>query len=296
MPAKRIVMNAAPKVIINADDFGWSSAVNEAVLDAAENGVLTSTTIMANMPGFEEAVKGALSIPKLGVGVHLNLLRGSPLCEPSRIPSIVGKDGRFRKANFGLWLRFSTGRIDPDHLEQELTAQVKRTIDAGIKPTHLDSEKHMHLLFPVLWEIVCRIAKRFDIHRVRVAREHLGLIPHLFIRSPRQYLKTLFIRQRSLSFAKIAIQHGLRFTDHFFGVTLAGQMTTDVYASLFQKIPQGITELMCHPGARPANFQDIHCSRWLDQGRVTEYRALIDPKTKNALEESGIRLIHYGEI
>ena len=67
-------MSTPAKIIINADDFGLNSAVNEAVLASAESGILSSATVMANMPGFFEATRGALSYPRLGVGVHLNLI------------------------------------------------------------------------------------------------------------------------------------------------------------------------------------------------------------------------------
>jgi len=289
-----MVMSGLSRIIINADDFGWSSAVNEAVLDAAENGVLSSATVMANMPGFEEAVREAKFLPKLGVGVHLNLLRGAPVRDPKTIKSLVGKDGRFLQDNSKLLLRFVMKQIYLEEVEEELSAQVKRVIDAGLKPTHIDSEKHMHILFPQLWHVVCKIALRFDVRRIRIAREFF--IAGLSLKSPKQLAKALVVKYRCKGLAKVAFKHGLHSTDNFFGIALAGNMTTSVYKKLFGRLPKGTTEIMCHPGAKETTPGEIACSGWLDRGRVKEYLALVDPKTKEALMKSGAELINFGDI
>ncbi len=283
-------MRQPPRVIINADDFGLSSSVNEAVFEAFDKGILSSASIMANMPGFMEGALGARTRPYLGVGVHLNLFRGSPVCNPRDVPSLVGPDGCFTRSMVTLWKRFRMGAVKDDHVVREWEAQIERVIEQGISPTHLDSEKHLHLVFPFLGETVCRLAVRYSIPCVRVARETLWT--HSLPRRPalRQLLKAAVIRRRSEVFARVAQRYALRSTDRFFGVALTGRMTAEVYQILFTSLVEGSIEIMCHPAERAEDATSF------DSQRVDEYHALLDPRPKDALNASGASLIHYGEL
>lgn len=284
------------RIIINADDFGLSTPVNHAVQEAALGGVLSSATIMVNMPGFEGAVKIAKSVPKLGVGVHLNLLRGSPLCETSYVRSIVGREGNFLGSVAKLWKRQMLGQIDPREIVREMSMQVSRLIDFGIRPTHLDSEKHVHILFPFLWDAVCEVAKRHNISCLRVVREKSVLLSSLPRPLFKQRLKTMLLNSRGKGLSAHARKHGLKFTDYFFGLALTGQMTSKVYETLFPKLPAGSHEIMCHPAVSAGASEPAGRISWLDDYRVNEYLALIDPKTKEALENSKIELINYSQL
>ncbi len=288
-------MTTHAKVIINADDFGLDAAVNEAVLASAEGGILSSATLMANMPGFFEATRGALSYPQLGVGVHLNLLRGSPVSDPAQVATLLAEDHRFLGDAAKLWWRFVKHAVDPAHVEAELDAQVRRVIDHGIKPTHLDSEKHLHLLLPQLWEAVCRVADRYDIPCVRVVREPLRITGSAGRPRAAQFVKAAVLNWRSQGFARVALRHRLRFADRFFGVAFTGRMTTSIYEDLFSSLSGGSLEIMCHPSER-AETTATHGRRWLDRERVEEYRALMDVRTKEALIKCDATLINYGEL
>jgi hopanoid biosynthesis associated protein HpnK len=289
-------MSGEKRVIINADDFGLSSAVNEAVFAAAESGALSSATIMANMPGFDEAVRGSRGNPRLGIGVHLNILRGRPVCDTSRVPSLTGRDGRFLESALSLAWRAFSGRLDAGEMEEEFAAQIERVIRCGISPTHVDSEKHTHLAFPTIGRAACRAAKRFGIKSIRVAREPAGLIEASQSPSLSQRLKAAFISRQSRKFARTASLQGLRFTDAFFGIALTGRMNADVMCSLFRALPSGTTEVMTHPAANADATGAAGQRSWLDRQRVAEYRALLDPAVRDALHESGASLITYREI
>ncbi|MFH1830360.1 MAG: ChbG/HpnK family deacetylase [Pseudomonadota bacterium] len=289
-------MNSSSHIIINADDFGLSSAVNEAVFAASEHGILSSATIMANMPGFDEAAKGARGNGRLGVGVHLNLLRGSPISEPSLIHTLVRSNGKFLGNARSLALRILFGRLDPLHVETELCAQVEKVISCGIKPTHLDSEKHMHLASPMIGKTACRVAKRFGIRCIRVARELEHVIKSDDGPKLTQRLKSLFISSQSRRFAKIAAGFGLKFTDSFFGISFTGRMTQDVYHKLFSALPCKTLEIMTHPAASAGAANIAGEKSWLDCRRVHEYRALLDASLKDALIENEISLITYDEL
>ncbi len=143
------------KVIINSDDFGYSHGVNYGIVDAYQQGVLTSTTLMANMPGFDHAVKLKRELPDLGVGVHLTLTCGTPLLKnvDTLMEGEKFKNLAFYKQSF---------KIDADQLYQEWNAQIQKVYRAGINPTHLDSHHHTHT-FGKNQEVVIALAKKYDL-------------------------------------------------------------------------------------------------------------------------------------
>ncbi|MGM0216716.1 chitin disaccharide deacetylase [Enterococcus sp. AZ109] len=143
------------KVIINSDDFGYSRGVNYGIVDAYQQGILTSTTLMANMPGFEHAAKLKKELPDLGVGVHLTLTCGKPLL--TNVDSLMEGE-KFRKLSFYQ----QSFQIDGDQLYQEWNAQIQKVYRAGIQPTHLDSHHHTHT-FGSNQEVVIALAKKYDL-------------------------------------------------------------------------------------------------------------------------------------
>ncbi|MHC4658216.1 MAG: carbohydrate deacetylase, partial [Planctomycetota bacterium] len=158
------------RVVINADDFGLCEGVNRAVAQAYTDGVLTSATIMANMPAAEEAVRIAKELPALGVGVHLNLTDGRPLSQQAGLQSLLDADGRFSCSPTKLAFFSLAGPKTRNAIRTELAAQIQWVIDNGLNPTHLDSHKHFHA-FPVVFSIVCQLARRFEIPAIRFALE-----------------------------------------------------------------------------------------------------------------------------
>lgn len=127
------------RLIINADDFGYSVGVNHGIIDSYRRGVLTSTTLMPAMPGFEHAVGLAKENPGLGIGVHLTLTCGRPLLEGHK--TLARENGDFPRKPYYLDERTV---IDLDEVEREWTAQIERVLAAGIVPDHLDSHHHIH--------------------------------------------------------------------------------------------------------------------------------------------------------
>ena len=142
-------------LIINADDFGYSSGINLGIIRAHERGVLSSTTMMANMPGFDEGVELAKSHPDLGIGVHLTLTCGEPLLED--VLSIT-EDGNFRKLGF----YEKDFLIDSTELYREWDAQIQKILQSGIKPTHLDSHHHVNCL-PQVKEVFIELARKYEL-------------------------------------------------------------------------------------------------------------------------------------
>jgi len=158
------------KLVVNADDLGLTTGVNQGIFDAHDRGIVTSASLMANAPATSDAIWRIRSRPSLGIGAHLMLVDGVPMLSPNRIPTLVDGDGRFRPS----WKPFIAaclrGRVSLNEVERELTAQVDRICSETIELTHLDAHRHVHP-FPPLFQVVVRLAVRFHIPVVRVPYE-----------------------------------------------------------------------------------------------------------------------------
>ena len=145
------------KLIFNADDFGYSRAVNLGIVDAHQLGIVTSTTLMANMLGFDHAVLLAKENPELGIGVHLTLTCGKPLLDD--VLTLVNEAGNFKHLSFYKKKGF---KVSEDELFREWEAQIKKVINSGIKVTHLDSHHHTHT-FGMNQKIAIDLAKKYKL-------------------------------------------------------------------------------------------------------------------------------------
>ena len=154
------------QIIINADDFGLCDGVNRGIVRAHTGGVLTSATIMVNMPASRQAVEFVRKLPALGVGVHLNLFEGEPVSKDPCVACLLGADGKFAYSPSRLSFLSVPRRSIRNAIATELAAQIQWAIDNGLQPTHLDSHKHIHS-FPVIFDIICNLAKRFRIGGIR---------------------------------------------------------------------------------------------------------------------------------
>jgi chitin disaccharide deacetylase len=265
-------------LITNADDFGYTHDVNEGIVHAHRAGILTAATIMATGAAFDHAARLAHENPSLDVGVHLVLVGGGGFPQTA---------GHFPQTVAQLMREIALGRI---RIYDELAAQVRRVRSAGIRPSHLDSHKHTHLLPPVL-KAVARIAAEFQIPWVRRPFDlpiHAGRVPW-----KRQVIS------QGLGFARARFQrylasHGCRTTDHFAGFQLTGNYAAAELVQLIRQLPDGSTEFMCHPGFCTAELQSTPTR--LKESRRRELDALTSPEARAALEESNVALTRYVEI
>lgn len=257
------------KLVVNADDFGFTRDVNEGIIEAHRNGILTATTLMANGDAFEDAVRRAKENPTLDIGCHLVLV-GSP-----GFPESVTK------------LIFSLGRI---RIHEELAAQVRRIIDAGLRPTHLDTHKHTHLLPPVL-DAVARISQEYSIPWVR--RPFDFPLQASGIGWARRTVGAALggVRGR---FAPVLKRHGCRFTDHFAGFQITGNYNAAELSALIRALPEGVTEFMCHPGHCTGELRAAHTR--LKESREEELYALTSREVRDALSDAAVELVSYREL
>lgn len=145
------------KLINNADDFGYSRAINYGIIDSYLHGILTSTTLMPGMPGFEHAVALAKENPGLAIGVHLTLTCGKPVLDGHK--TLVDENGMFKKLSF---YKEEDSYVDDQEVYDEWKAQIDKVYKAGIKPTHLDSHHHIHT-FKNNPTIVKKLAKEYGL-------------------------------------------------------------------------------------------------------------------------------------
>jgi len=269
--------NARKQLVVNADDFGFTPDVNRGIVDAHRHGILTATTLMANGNAFDDAVRLARETPSLDVGGHLVLISGRSLIPPyAALPASVPE----------LLKALARRRIRP---YDELSAQVRKLLDAGLRITHLDTHKHTHLAPPVL-DAVVRIAEEFEIRWVRRPFDFPltgapGRVPWVK-RAISRGLQV--VRGR---FHRVLARHGCRTTDYFAGFQVTGYLRTPELLALIRALPDGVTELMCHPGYCGADLQAAR-SR-LKESRERELEALRSPGAREALREAGVQLVNY---
>ena len=241
-------------LIVNADDLGWTDGVNRGILEAHRNGIVTSTSLLANGAAFTGGVEVAKNTPGLGVGVHLNLSDGDPVVPRELVTSLLNDDGVFNGGPENLLLRIARGALDTNEVEQEWEAQIEKVREAGIQPTHLDGHKHVHML-PGLFEIALRLAKRNNIGAIRVAHEASSLRAALSADDEQNTATVLKqgVQARGLKLLardarEQARNAGISTSDYFCGIAQTGEMTKDGVTQLLRCLPEGTTELMCHPG------------------------------------------------
>jgi predicted glycoside hydrolase/deacetylase ChbG (UPF0249 family) len=287
-------------LIVNADDLGWTEGVTRGIAEAHRNGIVTSTSLLANGAAFASGVNVALSTPGLGVGVHLNLSNGAPVAAPELVTTLVSDAGEFDGGPENLLLRIARGALALHEVEQEWEAQIEKVRDAGIQPTHLDGHKHVHML-PGLFEIAIRLAKRYSIGAIRVSHEASSLRAAL---STGEELHTAAVLKQGVQARGLKLlardareqaeRAGISTADYFCGIAQTGEMTKEGVAKLLRSLPEGKTELMCHPGYAD---QALHNSPTrLQASRQTELQILTDVEIRNLVASQGIRLIDYGLV
>jgi len=287
-------------LIVNADDLGWSEGVNRGILETHRHGIATSASLLANGAAFASAVELARSAPGLGVGVHLNLSNGAPVAGAAAVPSVVNERGEFADGPEGLLLKMATRGLALGEVEKEWEAQIRRVRDAGISPTHLDGHKHVHML-PGLFEIALRLAKRHGIAAIRVSHEASQLRSALSggaeMRAGvvlKQGVQARGLKLLARDARARAEREGIATADYLCGIAQTGELTKEGVARLLGNLPEGTTELMCHPGYVDAELRSS--ATRLQDSREKEVRIFTDAEIRNLVASQGIRLIDYAFV
>ena len=270
---------SAKRLIVNADDFGLTAGVNAGIVEAFECGILRSTTLMANGPAFDDAVRLARQAPGLDVGCHLVLIGGRPLTEPaSRFPeSATDLVGRM------------LGPYSVGWIEREFFAQIEKLASAGVQPTHLDTHKHTHLAPPVL-EAMLRVASLFGIPWIRRPFD----LPITAARNGASWKSRLTanaLRPLANRFERTLRAADLRATGAFAGFQMTGRFRSTQLAALIHALPDGLTEFMCHPGHCDDELRAMPTR--LTDSRQQELEALTSDQVLTAVREAGVEVTSF---
>jgi predicted glycoside hydrolase/deacetylase ChbG (UPF0249 family) len=272
------------RLVVNADGFGASPDVSRGVLRAHHDGIVTSTSVLGNCAD-PAAVKALLAeAPSLGVGVHLTLVGGAPVCPPGAVRSLVGPNGEFPARASDVLFGWAKGAMRADDVERELDAQVSRLRDLGLGLDHLDTRSHLGFL-PAVGRAVESVARRHGIPGIRMAMEHptiawLAEAPRGIVAAGLGSLAWLTRRQLG------ALRHGPR----TWGYVESGRLDEIRILEIIGRLGPGGHELICHPAAR-----DDRPQRGApDPAR--EMRALTAPLVKEALAARQIVLCRWADL
>jgi len=255
-------------LIVNADDFGCSEHTVDATIACFRQGVLSSATLMPNMPAFARAAAFAREHPEFSYGLHLCLTDERPVSDPATIPTLVAPDGRFWRT-FEFFLRALTGRIAAADLRREALAQLARMEDRGIPVRHLDAHGHVHKAAIVPCALR-RVLRESGIATVRRTQ-------NLFYRRPR-------LSRRGFNVVANAFIRRLgRTTDHFLMVTgTLGNGDGRWWETCIERLPSGVTEIGIHPG-------------WDEPWRRLDTEPLLQ-RGRRYLEDAGVQLISFNDL
>jgi chitin disaccharide deacetylase len=274
-------MNSRRRLIVNADDFGRSQSINQAVVRAHREGILTSASLMMNEESCDEAVTLARENPKLGVGLHLTLLCGHSAIPPAQIPGLVNARGEFSERPATSGFRYFVNRELREQLRQEIHEQFKRFSRTGLRLDHVNGHLHMHM-HPVVFRILMADADQLGIRRARLTRDPFWINTRLdggrwFYRTSHALIYQLLAARSRKAFH----QRGIKHTEHVFGLMQDSHVDEDYISRLLPRLPEGDSELYSHPS--------------LDKFKH-EFDALISPRVKEQLERLKIELIRYQDL
>jgi hopanoid biosynthesis associated protein HpnK len=276
------------RLIVNADDFGLSEAVNEGIVEAHRRGIVTSTSLIASGAAFEDAVRLAQAIGTLDVGVHLTLTEEEPVSDRSDVPSLLDGDGRFHPHTASFVKHYFAGRISLDEVERELDAQIARVVSNGVHVSHLDGHQHVHMV-PGIRRVASRLADKYCIPAIRFPKE----LPRRYMVRERNSTSRLLQLLALNAFCTAADIRGTTRPDHFVGFFYGGRLNKPNLMRVLETLPdEGTCELMCHPGR-----QDVRSARahWQYQWQE-ELDALTDRDVRAWLQAHGIELVSYATL
>ena len=278
-------MEAGPaRIILNADDLGMAPETNRGIAECAEAGAITSFSLMANLPGFEDACARLRAGLPGSLGVHLNFTLGEPLLKGAEARSLTGRGGRFPGLGAAALRLASAGRPLRDSLAQEARAQIERILEAGVgKVWHIDVHHHLHG-FPALLDVLVRLAIEFRIPALRNPREELPRIAGL-------PWKALFLRLLAHEApGRIAVA-GLRRPDAFYATVLTqGRSFGRILRDVLEGVGRGVSEIAVHPGYAAPSI-DSYQTR-----REEELRVLRSDETRALFANPRLRLIGFREL
>jgi hopanoid biosynthesis associated protein HpnK len=277
------------RLIVNADDFGLTPGVNRAIIELHAAGLVTSTSLMARAGATDEAIEFARATPSLGVGCHVLLVDGQPVLPPEKIPSLVdARTGRFPNSLTTFLLRLFTGRIRAEEIEAEAAAQIAFLQQRGLRLTHIDTHKHVHIFSAALRPIL-RAAHAAGIHAVRHPFEPEWAVRAALGAPLARVVQIAALRPLAPRSNKILAQEGFTTADGTIAMAGTGKLDAAALRSLLEQLPAGTWELVTHPGYNDADLARVrtrlHVSREVERVALSVIQ-----------EVPGIELISFANL
>ncbi|MBQ4114515.1 ChbG/HpnK family deacetylase [bacterium] len=279
------------KFILNADDFGMSKALNRAVLEGYNSGILKSVSLVANGESFEDALNNVLSVcPDLGVGIHLNLTDGVSLCQD--LSTLTNENGEFNNSYLQLLIK-SYNPKETEFLEQverEFRRQIEKVM-SKTKVFHIDSHNHIHTI-PKIFDIVCRLAKEYGIKQVRTHFEKFYFVPdvrkHLGFRYISNLFKIALFNIFTVVNENIVHKYELKTNDYIIGIGYTSMMDalSVAYGLYVIKYNSVTVESIIHP----CRYDDGTVNNYFEEFLLTKNK-----KLKEKIESLGYEITNYVE-
>ena len=298
----------ARRLIINADDFGLTTGINRAIIESHREGLVTSATLMANAVATEEAIALARENPKLSVGCHVTLLDGVPILPATELPSLADpatQNFRHSLRKFA-WAAMAgsvrgdvgTSAVYSEAIRREAEAQMRKLQSAGLRVSHLDTHKHVHI-FPAVLSPIIAAARACGVRAIRNPFAPRVLPAAVFLPNPHlwgRYLATAALRLFARNFHSRVAEAGIASTRGILGVVATGALTPELFAKLIAALPstEGTWEFVCHPGYNDAALDALPTR--LRASREQELATLKSPAAQEAIERSGVEKVSYREL
>jgi hopanoid biosynthesis associated protein HpnK len=279
-------------VVINGDDFGFSSGVNQGIIAAHEQGVLTSTSLMVTGQAFDEAVKLAHAHPHLAVGLHLVLGSGKSVLPPSQIPHLVDSNGNFSDKHNEAGIHYHVSPGARRELPLEIRAQLEKFRATGLQLSHVDGHNHMHFN-PIVLHTLANLADEFNIKVIRLPYEELQLT--LNVDRGDRLMKTIWYLVMSglRRYGEPVVKaKGIISPERVYGWLQSGRMFEEYLLGLIPQIQADFVEIYAHPAIAIAGEP-----RNGPQGAgQLELKALQSPRVREMLASHGFELTNYNKL
>jgi len=282
--------------IITADDFGMSDEINRGIVEAAQDGIVTSAALLMNAPATDAAIAMSRTIPELEIGIHLGFVEGYQLTKASNSMTDCRRYLNHQRCLLGSWKMFLTrylaGKIRLDHIGQELVLQIEAFKQHFDTIPFVNGTQHLHLL-PGIAELVVNLCVTYGVRAIRIPHRGCGLLHHIGYRK----LQFVVLQHLGRRMKKLANQAGLHTTDRFFGFEDGGKLCEASLLTLIDQIlPTETVEIMTHPGyhAEPLLTQmpwAFPHYQW-DQER----QALVSERVKAHIESIGLQLCRFRDL
>lgn len=274
-------------LIINADDFGFSDDVNTAIIQAHEEGILTSTSLMVTGDAAQNAIALAKNHPHLAVGLHLVLVCGKSVLPPAQIPHLVDSQGNFSDNPTQAGLNYQFNQATRAELRLEIAAQLEKFRDSGLNLSHVDGHLHLHV-HPVILNILTEFAGEFQIKFIRLPSEELT--KNLKIDRRNLLIKIVWsivfgqLRNYGESLLKA---HNIKFADRVYGLLQTGNVSEEYLLSLIPQIEAELVEIYAHPTSVNTKINN--------SGEI-ELKAFLSERVREILSIKGFELSNCAKV